>query len=178
MVTAHHNLVGSARVSTVIQAAQLQRDALTAAGFWNSAFRQGSTGQSSGKQVARTRLIDEWTGRPSGREERSSACSRTCSTARPATSAGCSQSGTAPSARPSPTRSRTPSSSLPVSHPNRHNLRWLRSARWFFLATTSLTLSGLTIALQDGPAPTWGAENGQHGPSWLTVLVMNPVRLA
>jgi len=66
MVTAHHNLVGSARVSTVIQAAQLQRDALTAAGFWNSAFRQGSTGQSSGKQVARTRLIDEWTGRPLG----------------------------------------------------------------------------------------------------------------
>jgi hypothetical protein len=44
MVTAHHNLVGSARVSTVIQDAQLQRDALTAAGFWNSAFRRGSTG--------------------------------------------------------------------------------------------------------------------------------------
>ena len=66
MVTAHHNLVGSARVSTVIQDAQLQRDALTVAGFWNSAFRQGSTGQSWGKQVARTRLIDEWTGRPLG----------------------------------------------------------------------------------------------------------------
>jgi len=32
----------------------------------NSAFRQGSTGQSWGKQVARTRLIDEWTGRPLG----------------------------------------------------------------------------------------------------------------
>jgi len=92
--------------------------------------------------------------------------------------AGCSQSGTAPSARPSPTRSCTPLSSLPVSHPNRHDLPWLRSARWFFLATTSLTLSGLTIALQDGPAPTSGAENGQHGPSWLTVLVVNPVRLA
>jgi len=65
-----------------------------------------------------------------------------------------------------------------MSHPNRHNLPWLRSARWFFLAGTSLTLSGLTIALQDGPAPTSGAENGQHGPSWLTVLVVNPVRLA
>ena len=54
MVTAHHNLVGLARVSTVLQDAQLQRDALTAAGFWNSTFRQGSTGQSWGKQVART----------------------------------------------------------------------------------------------------------------------------
>jgi len=40
------------------------------------------------------------------------------------------------------------------------------------------SVSGLTIALQDGPAPTSGAENGQHGPSWLTVLVVNPVRLA
>ncbi len=39
------------------------------------------------------------------------------------------------------------------------------------------TLSGMTIALQDGPGTTWGAENGQHGPSWLTVLVVNPVRL-
>jgi len=44
--------------------------------------------------------------------------------------------------------------------------------------TTSLTLSCMTIALQDGPAPTSGAENGQHGPSWLTVLVVNPVSLA
>ena len=50
----------------MIQDAQLQRDALTAAGFWSSAFRQGSPGQSWGKQVARTRLIDEWTGRPLG----------------------------------------------------------------------------------------------------------------
>ena len=41
-----------------------------------------------------------------------------------------------------------------------------------------LTLSCLAIALQDGPAPTSGAENDQHGPSWLTVLVVNPVRLA
>jgi len=40
------------------------------------------------------------------------------------------------------------------------------------------SVSGLTIALQDGSAPTSGAENGQHGPSWLTVLVVNPVRLA
>ena len=32
MVSTHHNLVGLARVSTVIQDAQLQRDALTAAG--------------------------------------------------------------------------------------------------------------------------------------------------
>ncbi len=32
MVTAPHNLVGLARVSTVVQDAQLQRDALTAAG--------------------------------------------------------------------------------------------------------------------------------------------------
>jgi len=63
---------------------------LIAVQIWNSTFRQGSTGQSWGKQVAKTRLIDEWTGRPLGAEERSSACSRTCSTARPATSAGCS----------------------------------------------------------------------------------------
>jgi len=66
LVTAHHNLVGSARVSTVIQGAQLQRDGLTAAVFWNSAFRQGCTGQNWGKQVAWTRLIDEWTGGPLG----------------------------------------------------------------------------------------------------------------
>jgi len=39
---------------------------LIAVQIWNSAFRQGSTGQSWGKQVARTRLIDEWTGRPLG----------------------------------------------------------------------------------------------------------------
>ncbi len=39
------------------------------------------------------------------------------------------------------------------------------------------TLSCVTIDLQDGPGTTWGAENGQHGPSWLTVLVVNPVRL-
>ncbi len=32
MVAAHHNLVGLARVSTVAQDAQLQRDALTQAG--------------------------------------------------------------------------------------------------------------------------------------------------
>jgi len=32
MVSTHHNLVGLARVSTVIQDAQLQRDALMAAG--------------------------------------------------------------------------------------------------------------------------------------------------
>ncbi len=38
--------------------------------------------------------------------------------------------------------------------------------------------SCMTIPLQDGPAPTSGAENGQHGPSWLTVLVVIPVRLA
>jgi len=67
---------------------------------------------------------------------------------------------------------------LRSERPIRHDLPWLRSARWFFLATTSLTLSCMTIALQDGPAPTSGAENGQHGPSWLTVLVVNPVRLA
>jgi len=34
--------------------------------IWNSAFRQGSTGQSWGKQVAHTRVIDEWTGQPLG----------------------------------------------------------------------------------------------------------------
>ena len=48
-----------------------------------------------------------------------------------------------------------------------------RRGRWLGAAP----LSCMTIALQDGPAPTSGAENGQHGPSWLTVLVMNPVRL-
>jgi len=39
---------------------------LIAVQIWNSAFRQGSTGQSWGKQVAHTRLIDEWTGQPLG----------------------------------------------------------------------------------------------------------------
>ena len=39
---------------------------LIAVQIWNSTFRQGSTGQSWGKQVAKTRLIDEWTGRPLG----------------------------------------------------------------------------------------------------------------
>ncbi len=48
-----------------------------------------------------------------------------------------------------------------------------RRGRWLGAAP----LSGLTIALQDGPAPTSGVENGQHGPSWLTVLVVNPVKL-
>jgi hypothetical protein len=99
MVTTHHNfnLVALARVSTVIQDAQLQRDALMAAG-----------------------------------------CGRT----------------------------RSPSICLP----NAPALVQFRDGR--------LTLSGLTIALRDGPAPTSGVENGQHGPSWLTVLVVNPVRLA
>jgi len=98
MVTTHHNfnLVGLARVSTVIQDAQLQRDALMAAG-----------------------------------------CGRT----------------------------RSPS----ICSPNAPALVQFRDGR--------LPLSCMT-ALQDGPAPTWGAENGQYGPSWLTVLVVNPVRLA
>jgi len=39
---------------------------LIAVQVWNSAFRQGSTGQSWGKQVVKTRLIDEWTGQPLG----------------------------------------------------------------------------------------------------------------
>jgi hypothetical protein len=39
---------------------------LIAVQVWNSAFRQGATGQSWGKQVAHTRLIDEWTGQPLG----------------------------------------------------------------------------------------------------------------
>jgi len=97
MVTTHHNfnLVGLARVSTVIQDAQLQRDALMAAG-----------------------------------------CGRT----------------------------RSPS----ICSPNAPALVQFRDGR--------LPLSCMTIALQDGPAPTSGAENGQHGSSWLTVLVMNPVR--
>jgi len=39
---------------------------LIAVQIWNNAFRQGSTGQSWGKQVTHTRLIDEWTGQPLG----------------------------------------------------------------------------------------------------------------
>jgi len=44
---------------------------LAAAGFvafqlWNTVFKQGSTGQSLGKEVAKTRLIDEQTGQPLG----------------------------------------------------------------------------------------------------------------
>ncbi len=60
------------------------------------------------------------------------------------------------------------------AEPRRGHRADRRCGRWLGAAP----LSGLTIALQDGPAPTLGAENGQHGPSWLTVLVMNPVRLA
>jgi len=39
---------------------------LIAVQVWSSAFRQGSTGQSWGKQVVKTRLLDEWTGLPLG----------------------------------------------------------------------------------------------------------------
>lgn len=39
---------------------------LVAVQVWNSAFVQGRTGQSWGRRVARTRLIDERTGRPLG----------------------------------------------------------------------------------------------------------------
>jgi len=114
MVTAHHNLVGSARVSTVIQDAQLQRDALTAAGPKRQTFAD---------KIMHTIVV------------------------------------------------------LPVSHPNRHNLPWLRSARWFFLATTSLTLSGLTIDNQDTPGtsppdPTPAAT--YRKPSWLRILHVDP----
>jgi len=42
---------------------------LIAVQIWNSAFRQGSTGQSWGKQVVKTRLLDEWTGLPLGAGE-------------------------------------------------------------------------------------------------------------
>ena len=51
MVTAHHNLVGSARVSTVIQDAQLQRDAPVAAGLQRASTAMGPMNRELGPRL-------------------------------------------------------------------------------------------------------------------------------
>jgi len=52
MVSTHHNLVGLARVSTVVQDAQLQRDALTAAGCCRIFEEKVSTRSSARRGLA------------------------------------------------------------------------------------------------------------------------------
>jgi len=94
---------------------------LIAVQVWNSAFRQGSTGQSWGKQVVKTRLLDEWTGLPLGAGKAFLRLLAHFLDSAPATSAGCSRCGTAPSDRPSLTRSCTASWSPPVRRPSLHS---------------------------------------------------------
>ena len=110
---------------------------LIAVQIWNSTFRQGSTGQSWGKQVAKTRLIDEWTGRPLGAGR---AFLRLL--AHLFDSAPC-YLGWLFLIWDRPKRQTFADKIMHTivvpagAHPNRHNLPWLRSARWFFLATTT-----------------------------------------